>query len=370
MDIIKVIYILSNAMYMGGTEAFIMNYYKYIDHEKIQIDFIYQGYEDGVYDKVLLDNGSRIYHVPFKSRHPIRFSSEVKRILKEGKYQVIHSQMDAMGCWPLAIAKSIGVPMRIAHSHNTKHQTNNPIKLFLNDTAKIFLRKYATDYYACGYDAGVFMFGKKLMAQNKVQIIHNAIELDKYAFSRPERDKIRSEFGIKNEYVIGHVGQFREQKNHKKIIEIFSEIVKTDSNVKLMLVGDGPLKSDIYKMVEKRNILDKVIFTGARNDVCDLINAFDVFLFPSLFEGLGIVAIEAQANGLPAVVSDVVPDEALITDIIMKVELNAEPSVWKEAVYKALKSGRKNEKEKLIDAGYDILTEAKKLEEKYLNKIK
>lgn len=370
MDKISVLYIVGNTMLRGGTEAFIMNYYRHINHDKIQIDFIYQGDDDGVYDKELLDNGSKIYHVPFKSKSPIRFSMDVKRILKEGNYQVIHSQMDAMGCWPLAIAKNVGVPMRIAHSHNTKHQTNNPIKLMLNDIAKLLLRKYATDYYACGYDAGLFMFGKKLMEQSKVQLIHNAIELDKYAYSDLKRNKIRKEFGIENEIVIGHIGQFREQKNHKKIIEIFTEIVKSDNNVKLMLVGDGPLKSNIQSLAKKNSVLDKVIFTGSRNDVSDILNVFDVFLFPSLFEGLGIVAIESQANGLPTVVSDVIPNEAMITDIIMKVDLNADSFVWKNAVYKALKIGRKDERHKLTEAGYDIVTEANKLEERYLNKVK
>lgn len=366
----KVIMILGRSMLYGGTEAFIMNYYRHIDHNKIQIDFIYQGDDDGVYDKELLDNGSKIYHVPFKSKSPIRFSKNVKRILKEGNYQVIHSQMDAMGCWPLAIAKGVGVPMRIAHSHNTKHQTNNPVKLILNNIAKIFLKKYATDYYACGYDAGVFMFGQKSTDQNKVQIIHNAIELDRYAYSDLKRDKIRKEFGIGDEKVIGHVGQFREQKNHKKIIEIFIEIVKTDNNVKLMLVGDGELKSNIQKMVEENNIRDKVIFTGARNDVSDILNAFDVFLFPSLFEGLPVVAIEVQANGLPIVVSDTISDEVLITDIVVKEALESNACIWKNTIYKALKSGRKDEKDKLIKAGYDIVTEAGKLEERYVNNLK
>ena len=370
MDKVRVVYILSNAMFRGGIEAFIMNYYRHINHDKIQMDFIYQGDIDGVYDKELLENGSVIHHVPYKAQHPIKFSREVKRILKKGNYQVIHSQMDAMGCWPLAIAKSVGVPMRIAHSHNTKHQTNNPIKLMLNDIAKLLLRKYATDYYACGYDAGVFMFGNTLTKQNKIQIIHNAIELDKYAYSDLKRAKMREEFRLKNEIVIGHVGQFREQKNHKKIIEIFTEIAKADSNVKLMLVGDGPLKSDIQTMVEKNNIRDKVIFAGSRDDVSDILNVFDVFLFPSLFEGLPVVAVEAQANGLPMVISDVISDETIITDNVIKEKLEADACVWKDAIYNALKSCRKDERDKLIKAGYDIVTEAIKLEERYVKSQK
>ena len=367
---LRVLMILGGPMYYGGTELFLMNYYRHINRNEIQFDFVCPGDEHGVFDDEITKMGGRIFHVPHKLKHPVKYTLGLKKIILDNGYKIIHSQMNAMGCWPLAIAKSVGVPMRIAHSHSTKHQTSNSVKFILNDIAKLLLRKYATDYYACGYDAGVFLFGKKLMVQNKVQIIHNAIELDKYAYSDSKRNKIRKEFGIKDEIVIGHVGQFHEWKNHKKIIEIFTEIAKADSNVKLMLVGDGPLKSDIQTMAKKNNIRDKVIFTGSRDDVSDILNAFDVFLFPSLFEGLGIVAIESQANGLPTVVSDAVPDEALITDIVIKEALESDACIWKDTLYKALKAGRKNENEKLIEAGYDIVTEAIKLEERYVKSQK
>jgi len=367
---IRVLMVLGGPMRYGGTEFFLMNYYRHIDRNIVQFDFACQGNESGVFDDEIIEMGGKIFHLPYKSKHPVKFTSELKKIMIDNNYRIVHSQMDAMGCWPLAMAKSIGIPMRIAHSHNTQCQTNNPVKKIINGFAKIFTRKCATDHFACGYDAGVFLFGKKMMEQNKVLLIHNAIELNKYAFSTEKRDRFRREFGIGKEIVIGHVGQFREQKNHKKIVEIFAEIAKTDCNVKLMLVGDGPLMSDIQTMVEKNNLQNKVVFTGSRNDVHDILNAFDVFLFPSLFEGLSVVAIEAQANGLPMVISDTISDETIITDTVIKVELVDDAYVWKETIYKALEFGRNNTSEKLKKAGYDIISEAGKLEERYVNGLK
>ncbi len=367
MFVLRVLMVLGGPMSYGGTEFFLMNYYRNINRDRVQFDFACQGDGPGVFDDEITEMGGKIFYLPYKTKHPFKYTSKLKKIMIENNYKAVHSQMDAMGCWPLAVAKSAGITMRIAHSHNTKCQTKNPVKKIMNNFAKIFTRKLATHHFACGYDAGVFLFGRKMMEQHKVQIIHNAIELNKYAFSMKKRERLRRKFGIGKEIVIGHVGQFREQKNHKKIIEIFTYITKTDSNIKLMLVGDGSLKSEIERIAEENNLKEKIIFTGARNDVSDLLNVFDVFLFPSLFEGLSVVAVEVQANGLPMVISDTIADETIITDTIIKVGLEKDASVWKEAVYKSLKFGRKDEMDKLIEAGYDIMTEASRLEEKYVN---
>lgn len=370
MKQIRVLYVLSDTMYRGGTEAFIMNYYRHIDKNRVQIDFIYQGDEVGVYDTELLSGGSRIYHIPFKTKHPIQFTKMIARIIKEGQYKIVHSQMDAMGVWPLSIAWYCGVPMRIAHSHNTYYQTKNPVKKMCNFFAKLLLRKCATDFYACGYEAGVFMFGKRRMAEGDALVIHNAIDLQHYQYSDNERKTIREEFGITDEIIIGHVGQFREQKNHRKIVEVFAELAKFDNKYKLMLVGDGPLRKEIETMVKQMKLESQVIFTGARGDVSSLLSAFDVFLFPSLFEGLSIVAIEAQANGLPCVFSDTIAEETDLTNLVFRVNLMDDANSWCEVLKNALKSGRKDETEEIRRRGYDISIEAKKLENRYYYAVK
>lgn len=367
MEKIKILYLLSCPMKYGGTETFIINFYRKLNKDIIQIDFVYQGYEKGVYDDELLENGSNIYHVPYKNQNPILYTKKIKEIIMNGNYKIVHSHMDAMGAWPLLIAKIAGVPIRIAHSHNTSHQTNNKIKLFINDLVKIIIRKVSNYYFACSKEAGIWLFGEKLYNQNKIKIIHNAIELDKYSFSDSKRQDIRSQFNITNQIVIGHVGQFREQKNHKKIIEIFYELLKDNTSYLLMLIGSGPLEDEIKKMVYDLGIQKNVIFVGESRNIFDLLNVFDIFLFPSLFEGLGIVAIEAQANGLPCVFSNQIPQEAIINKNVYIVGLDEDVDCWINALKKAYQSGHNKNLYFLRQAGYDINKETNRLQEIYID---
>lgn len=363
---IRILFFMGETMYYGGTESFIMNYYRHMDHNKIQIDFVYQSNKKGVFDDELISYGSQIYRVQPKFKHPFQYSKQIKDLLLSEKYNIVHSQMDAIGAWPLGIAKYVGVPIRIAHSHSTAHLTNNFIKKCVLNIAKIMLRKTATHFFACSKDAGKFMFGEKLTNAKKVKVIHNGIDLDSYAYSEIKRKNIRYEFGLTNDLVIGHIGRFREEKNHVKILSIFQEVLKKNTTAKLILVGNGPLERKIRKKVNEMKIENSVIFTGVRNDVCNILNAFDVFLFPSLFEGLSVVAIEAQANGLPCIFSKTLADETIISDLVIQKSLTASDKSWCKAIMKARNMGRKDCHEKLRSAGYDINTEARKLQSIYM----
>lgn len=365
MDPVRVLYILGGAMLYGGTEAFIMNYYRHIDHNKVQIDFIYQGDEPGVYDAELLASGSRIYHVPHKFRAPVAFSREVARIIREQDYKIIHSQMDAMGVWPLAIAKRLGVAHRIAHSHNTAHQTKNPVKKCWNDVAKWLLCRVATDFYACGEEAGRFLFGHKRLAAGQVRVIRNAIDLQSYAYCQEKRERYRQELQLGSGLVLGHVGQFREQKNHRQLLEIFAAVCKAEPAARLVLVGDGALKEEMEALAQTLDIRENVVFTGARNDVKDLMNAFDIFVFPSLFEGLSVVAIEAQANGLSCVFSDTVDPATVLTNHVQQLSLDDSAETWTEKLLQMPRCRHSENTDLIRRAGYDISIEAEKLTELY-----
>lgn len=366
MNKIRVLHVMGGPMKYGGTEAFIMNYYRFMNHDKIIFDFIYQGNEDGVYDKELLETGSRIFHVPYKIKSPLKFTKDVAKILRTYNYKIVHSEMDAMGAWPLAIAKILNVPVRIAHSHNTSAQTNNIIKLALNGIAKLILKEVANEYYACGKEAGDFLYGNKFMEDKKVHVINNAIDLEKLLFSQTNRDIIRKEFDIKNAFVIGHVGQFREQKNHSKLLDIFNAYLQTNPNSMLFLVGSGPLEDSMRKKAEELNIIDNIIFSGARTDVYRILSAFDVFLFPSLYEGLAIAGLEAQANGLPMIMSDTITDEIIVSSYVESIPLDGDISNWVNAINKYKDVGRINNLKLIRQKGYDISIEAKKLEDRYL----
>lgn len=308
--VVKVLYVNGNIMKRGGIEAFMMNYFRNIDPAKVHIDFLVHGYGKGEFDEEIQARGSRILHVPTKSKHPLKYVKELKKIFLTGKYDIVHSHVDAMSCWVLKVAKECGIRVRIAHSHNTDHLTTNRIKYAINEYARNNICRYATHRFACSEAAGRWLFG-----ENAFQVIPNAIECDRFRFSEKLRKRMRKEIGFCDEnIVIGHVGRFDTQKNQGFLIDVFEKLYQKNPNVRLMLIGDGWMKKSIEVSVREKKLQDVVSFMGSQKDVNNYYNAMDLFVLPSLFEGLGIVLLEAQINGLPAFASDVVPEEVVISD--------------------------------------------------------
>ncbi len=360
---IKILYVNGGIMNRGGIESYMMNYYRHMNKEKFQIDFIVHGYERGVYDAEIEKCGSKIYRLPVKSKNPIKYSMELKKVLLENSYDIIHSHVDAMSCWILKVAKQCNIPVRIAHSHNTDHLTTNKVKYFLNEIARKNVTRYATACFACSDNAGKWLFG-----ESEFEIVRNAIELEKFAFSSETRNQKRNELGIgRNEFVVGHVGRFDDQKNHEFLIEVFRQIANEIPNAKLLLVGDGKLREKIETKINKCGIADRVLILGNREDVAMLYSCMDLFVLPSLFEGLGIVLIEAQANGLHSVASGNVPQEVNHGDAIKFVELSKKK--WIEEILMEYKQSRKRQRTNYVDYlkkdGYDIHMAACELEKKY-----
>jgi len=369
MDKIKILYINGNIMKRGGIESYMMNYYRHLDHNKIQIDFVVLGFEKGVYDDEIQALGGKIYHIPKKSKNYLGYIKELREIFSTGKYKIVHSHLDAMSMTVLKQAKKCNVPIRIAHSHNTQHLTNNFIKVQINEYARKRIRNYATHLFACSEAAGRWLFGNEAVDKGKVNIIKNAIDINKFIFNEEKRKEFRKELNInESEFVIGHVGRFDYQKNHEFLLDVFANVLKTIPNAKLVLVGDGDLRKEIENKISFLNIKDNVIILGVREDVNNLYNLFDLFVLPSHFEGLGIVAIEAQANGVQCIVSDVVPEEAKVTDKIKFLSLN-NTDLWTKTIvdFSNMKISRKIDKKHIADLGYDINVEAKKLQEMYIS---
>lgn len=221
--------------------------------------------------------------------------------------------------------------------------------------------KYADKLFACGDEAGRWMFNT-----DDFEVLNNAIDTDLYAYNKEKADKVKKEFGIENKFVVGHVGRFNPQKNHEFLIDVFNEIQKVKEDSVLMLVGDGDLRPEIEKKVRDLGLSDKVIFTGVRSDVNDLMQGMDVFLFPSLYEGLGIVLIEAQAAGLKCIISDNIPKDGVLTDDVTCISLTQSPIVWANEILKYQEYKRANNKEIIKKANYDIKNNAKKLEQFYI----
>ena len=350
----------------GGVESVIMNYYRHIDHNKIQFDFICDEDSTCIPREEIEKLGGKVIVVPPYQKLN-KYLKELKRIFKENKYQIVHSNINALSVFPLYAAKKAGVPVRIAHSHSTSNKKEWK-KTLLKNVLRPFSKVYATDYFACSELAGRWLFGNKTFEQGKVTIINNAIDLDKFKYDEKIRKEKRKELGINDDtLVIGHIGRFVAQKNHTFLIDIFTEIFKENSNSVLLLAGEGPLKDEIQNKVKELGLEENVKFLGQRKDANELYQAFDVFLLPSLYEGLPVVGVEAQAAGLLCVLSDDMTKETKIIDSTIFMSLKEKTCAWTNTLLERFNDfERKNTEIEISDNGFNIERESNKLEYKYL----
>lgn len=369
---VKVLYFVDR-MLRGGIQTFVIENMKYFDKDKIQIDYLLL--DDGVeyeLEKELVKLGANVYKLKNiwirKLTDYIKYNKELDNFFcNHHDYHVIHMHSSSKNYMVLKKAKKYGIPVRIAHSHNIGFQSKNKLQILLGNILKKPLKKYATNYFACSEMAGKWLFGKKTLQRGKVKIIHNAVDLEKFDMDKKRRDEIRKELGIQKKLVIGHVGRFTEQKNHTFLIDIFSEIHKLNKDTTLMLVGIGEKENNIKQKVESLGLKNDVLFMGFKNNVNELMWAMDLFVFPSNFEGLGLVLIEAQATGMPCFTSkDVVPEEAKVTDLLQFISLDNNANEWANIIMSA-DANRKDKKDQIIEKGYLIEDTAKCLQEFYLN---
>lgn len=359
--------VLQVVTYMGrgGLETMLMNYYRHIDHSKVQFDFLTHRDFDGDYDKEIKELGGNVYHLSNLNPLSIGYKTSLNDFFgNHPEYKIVHSHLDCMAGIPLKYAKLNIVPIRIAHAHNS-NQTKDlkyPLKLFY----KRNIKKNANYLFACGDEAGKWMFNT-----DNFKVLNNAIDAKDYTFNMNIRNDKRKEFGISDDSIlVGHVGRFFPQKNHEFLIDIFNQFHKDHPNSYLMLVGEGELKTSIQDKVNTLGLEDYVIFTGLRSDVNELLQAMDVFLFPSLYEGLPVSIIEAQAAGLSCLISDKVPIECKKTDLVYQLNLNDSVNVWSDKVYELSHITRRDTYEQIKESGFDIIENAKWLENFYIGLYK
>lgn len=364
-DNMRQIRVLQIVTYMGrgGLETMLMNYYRKIDREKILFDFLVHRDFEADYDEEIRQLGGRIYRMNRLNPVSRDYLNQLNTFFKDHpEYRIVHSHLDCMAGIPLKYAKKNGVPVRIAHAHNS-NQTKDK-KYLLKLLYKRIIPKYATDFYACSEAAGKWMFGSR-----EFLILNNAIDSQKYSYNPEKARRVRDALKIsKNMLVVGHVGRFHPPKNHEMIVKIFSEVLKRVSDAKLLLVGDGYLQHTVRDQVAALGIQDHVIFTGVRPDICDLMQAMDIFLFPSLYEGLPVSIIEAQAAGLPCIISDKVPLECKKTDLVQQLNLTESFGTWADTViFAAQQNKRRDTAEEIKKAGFDVSENARQLEAFYLD---
>ena len=361
---IRVLHVVTY-MGRGGLETMLMNYYRNIDRSKVQFDFLVHRDFEADYDKEILSLGGKIYHVSRLIPWSKAYKEELCDFFAEHpEYKIVHVHQDCLSSVALECAQKCGIPVRIAHSHNSNQDKN--LKYIIK---KYYMKKipdYATDLFACGSEAGKWMF-----RDSGFKVLPNAIDTGTYVFNDSVRDEVRKEFCIDGDFLIGHIGRFNPQKNHSFLIDIFEECLKINSNVKLMLVGDGEDKNKIQEKVKNLGIDKNVIFTGVRLDVNRLLQAMDVFVFPSLYEGIPVTMIEAQASGIQCVISDKVPNESVITEEMVTVKkLSDSAEEWAECILSKKDSERKDASDDIKKHDYDIKSAAKRLEEFYIGKAK
>jgi glycosyltransferase involved in cell wall biosynthesis len=354
----------------GGLETIIMNAYRIIDREELQFDFVMHTTDECHYSEEIRRLGGKIFSVPsYTGKNHFEYIKAWKKFFQEHpEYNVVHGHMMSTASIYLNIAKKFGLTT-ISHSHAT--QPNNKLRALQKYFLQSPLRKKnnGIDYmFACSEAAGQWLFGNNGIKKDNFRVVPNGIDVEKFAFSTSTREKMRKDLNLKDQFVVGHIGRFDSGKNHKFIILIFNELVRLKPDAKLILVGDGALKSQVEDQVKENNLSDKVIFTGVRDDVNDLIQAMDIFLFPSLFEGFGNVLIEAQSSGLPCLVSNSVQQEVRVTDLVHFISLEKSSESWAQKIVEVANNFKRiDTSQNVISAGYDVNRIAKWYQEFYLS---
>ena len=363
---IRILQFVGN-MDAGGMETFLMNMYRKIDRSAFQFDFVVHYKKKGVYEDEIHQLGGNIYCLPLlEEKNPIRYSRKLKQLFREHpEYKIVHGHHSALGFLYLKIAKECDIPIRIAHSHNSEY--TRTVRGLVTHLFEKFYPYNANWYLACSYNSGVFMFGHK----RRFTVVKNGIDVEKFRFRDTIRNQKRKELNIENKFVIGHVGRFQTQKNHKFLIKVFKEIHKRMSDAVLVLVGDGELRNQIENEIRNYNLEKYVILTGVRTDVNELVQAFDVFLFPSLYEGLPLTLVEAQISGLPIVCSSVITDECKMIPEYYTLGLNENISEWVHVVMKLtlITHDRSVSYKNIINAGFDSESCVRELESLYKSMI-
>ena len=327
---IRVLHVLGG-LDRGGAETMVMNLYRCIDRSTIQFDFIIHTPTKRAYYDEIIAMGGRIYHFPaFNGTNMFHLRDLWNEFfLNHPEYKVLHSHVRSYASLYLPIAKKYGVKT-IIHSHSTSN--GKGITSFVKRIMQYPLRYQADYLMACSNDAGRWLYGAKACQKTNYFFLPNAIDVEKYRFSQTDATLYRKMLGLEGKFVIGHVGRFHEAKNHIFLLDVFAKICDSQSDAMLLLVGDGELRDVIITRIKSLSLEDRVILVGSRSDVPQLLNAMDVFMFPSKWEGLPVTVVEAQASGLPCIISEKITRDVDISFLVKRLPVN-DVNEWTKAVF-------------------------------------
>lgn len=361
-------------MQCGGTEAVIMNWYRNIDKDKIQFDFTTMQEHECAYDNEIKSLGGNIIYVSPRSKvgNLNHFKEIYKTIKNNGPYDAVHSHMNFHGGLVALAARLAGVKTIICHAHNTEDVTEQTIKRKLELFILRKLMKFcSTDLLACGKEAGNFVFGNK----TKFDLINNAVDMEKFKPIDSLRFElirdIKDKYNLNDTLILGHVGRFNDQKNHEFIVDIIEELHKKDAKFKFLFIGEGELKEHIFNKIKSKNLDENVIDLGLQDNVNIWLNVMDILVFPSLYEGLPVVLVEAQSSGLPCIISNTIsPDVDLGLGLIKFLNIDNAEKIWADEILNNKISKITNKeliKEKIKIRGYYLEDNIKKISNIYLN---
>lgn len=361
--------IIVGKMDSGGKKNLIMEYYRHIDRNVIQFDFICDSDSQAIPEEEIAELGGRIYKIaPYQ--HIFRNMFDMENIFRNNKYKVVHAYNSTMNLFPMAIAKHCNVPVRISESLSMAHESD--WKTVLKKILRPMSKWFANYYMSCGDDCGRWQFGNKLFDAGKVDVFKTVINTKFNAYDPVVREKTRKEYGWENKIVIGHIGRFTAQKNSIHMIEIFAAIAQKESKAVLCLIGDGELRENMMAKIKELDIENQVNYLGRREDIQQFYNAMDCFLLPSLYEGLPVVGLEAESCGLPMFFSTEVTREANACELGHFIDLSESVDVWADEILRITKMNiavRKSHAKEVANAGFDSASEALRMQKYYLNAV-
>lgn len=367
----KKILVIGMTTTYGGMESVVINYVRNI--KNFQFDFLVHYKDKIAYEDELIELGSKIYRIPKKSKNYFAYFKELKKFFKEKSNEYFAIWVNS--CHFINIdyyiyAKKYGIKNRIFHAHASNGKFKSRFRKYYSiireKMNKLIQNKFVNIYWACSDDAAKYLFNKKIIKLKKYKIINNAIDISKFKFNEVIRNKYRKKFGIKKETIYGCVGRLENEKNHEFLIKVFNEIIKNDKNSKLFIIGDGSNKKKINELIKKYNLNKKIILLKTQKNIYDYYQMFDKFILPSLYEGLGIVLIEAQTSGCKCYASTGVSKMAKISNNLMFIDLKLSPRDWsKKITSDNINRNRDKAYLNTQKSGFDILVEAKKMEKDF-----
>lgn len=347
---IRVLHVLGG-LDRGGAESMVMQLYRNIDRSTIQFDFIVHTPQKQAYYQEVLSLGGKIYHFPaFNGKNFFAMRKLWKRFFEQHpEYTIVHSHVRSYASVYMPIAKKCG-RKTIIHSHSTSNGKSviSAVKYLLQ-----YPLRFQADYlFACSTESGKWLYGSRALKKNNYVFLPNGIDIERYRYSKETANEYRAKLNLQNNFVIGHVGRFHEAKNHMFLLDIMAEVCHKRSDAMLLLVGDGPQREKIEEKIRKMDLEQRVILTGSRSDVPELMQAMDVFVFPSLWEGLPVTVVEAQASGLPCLVSDKITKDIDISDLVNRLSINS-VSAWSDMLVK-MDVARMDVQEQIRAAGFSV----------------